>query len=148
MDCSDQALVFLYSKINPRCAFLFSGYEPLNLPGFGPYLLLFALTNLLEFPIYAIALRSLHLPYKKILQTVLLINTLTHPAVCFVFPFLAHTFHWTYSTEIIASETFAPLIESMALLLLFQEMTVGKAVAAGISANLFSWVFGGYILQF
>jgi hypothetical protein len=110
------------------------------------YLGIFTLTVALEFPVYFAFLIGLNSPDRRrllpLLKTCVTLNLATHPLIYLAFPtlFLAST----YKSYLVAAEIFAPTFEAMLLATVFKRHWV-LAIAAAISANLFSWWLGVYL---
>jgi hypothetical protein len=113
----------------------------------GAYLTLFALTCTLETPFYLVALHgSKNSKFKKFLAIVLC-NLATHPAVCFLIPYLVSLFHGSYASSLVVGEVFAPLLEGYLLYQIWR-VRFARAMTWSIVANLFSWWVGVYFLPY
>lgn len=94
------------------------------------YLLLFAVTNLLEFPFY-----------KFNLKRTLILNLATHPFVIWGLPYVAKSLDWTILEYLFVAEALAFIVEAFILRLTFKYSWV-SAFAVAVTANLFSWSVG------
>ena len=117
------------------------------------WIIAFALTQLIEAPLYYWALKkdsnvflsvSQHSTLKyqiKLIVFSLFPSVLTHPSVWFVFTKLRTEYHWSYSTYFLGAETFAVLVEALFL------WCIGcrRALLISLCINGISMSIGGYI---
>lgn len=108
------------------------------------YVTLFALTCLLETPIYFYLLKQLRL--KRLLIAVLILNFATHPIVIWILRDYFSDLGFTTRTYLLSAETIAIVTEALLLFLIFK-IPYKRAWFAAITANLFSWWFGLYLVD-
>lgn len=102
----------------------------------------FALTLLIELPVYALLLRRWCRPVTG-LRVGLLANVVTHPALWFGLHAL-HTTGWAFAAWFVASESMVVLAEWAVLLIALKGRDARRSELAGVAAlaNLCSSVFG------
>ena len=100
------------------------------------------LTILLEFPFYFYGLEPRR-PARQRRLICLLANLVSYPVVIFILP----GFFSSYNAYLAVAETFAPLSEILWLQVVAGPVTRREGLAI-IAANLFSWLFGSWLLRF
>jgi hypothetical protein len=119
----------------------FNWNYPLN-----TYFVFLGLTLLFETPFYYLFLRK-NFSILKILRVSLVLNLLTHPLIFLVFPRIADEQGITYGWYVLAAESFALVVEWLVLWRAFKSpFLISLWIAA--TANLFSWLIGGEIVQY
>lgn len=112
---------------------------------FSTYIRMFGMTNVLEWPFYALFLKQMRVSYIKSLAIVFVLNLMTHPLICFVFPLLGQRLGVTYGQYILFSEAFAPLVEGM-ILAVYLRQPFAKCFWVAFTCNLISWNVGVFLL--
>lgn len=107
------------------------------------YLLLFALTCLLEGPFYFRTMGTQ--PLKRKLCGVLTLNLCTHPLVVLGFPQFFALNGYPRWASLLSSEIFAGSVEAAILSVLFS-LPMRVSAAWAIATNLFSWWVGGLLV--
>lgn len=116
--------------------------DPITLSEYLPY---FLKTFILEFPIYALILKSQQ-DLAKTLAANTILNVATHPFIFILLPLLLNRIeNINYLHYLVVAEIFAPTVEILLLKLIFK-IKPAHALIAGLAANLFSWSVGVYWL--
>ena len=109
------------------------------------YLFAFALTCLLEAPIYGILFALRRRELRSLTAAVVFVNLCTHPIVIFILPTICAKFQIDYGNSLLIAEIFAPLTEA-ALLFYVWKFSARDSLLTSIAANLFSWWLGVYLV--
>lgn len=141
-NCAYPISVFSYWTQH-SCAQIFET-TAFTFPRLSEYFFLFFMTYLFETPVYWLLLRK-QFSFKKILRISLILNLATHPAVIYGIPRIVTFFGGHEGHCTLIAEAFAPLVEATLLTLIWQVRPM-RAVLSSVSANLFSWLFGGWVL--
>lgn len=130
---------------DPNCTSILQAPAEITHIPLALYLTVFLLTCFLESPFYWAVLAKKASPTGSRISAIFLCNLATHPAVCFLIPYLVFLGHGTYAASNAIGEIFAPAVEAF-LLIRFWKVFWRPAVAFSIAANLFSWWAGVYFL--
>jgi hypothetical protein len=123
-----------------QCVDIYSSTDLNGAYGFFDYVPFFFKTYALELPIYYLFLRKTR-DFLQILNADLVLNLATHPIVFFIIPMVLAVFQATYMQYLFIAEIFAPVTEAL-ILYYFFKLSLRRAFAAAILANLFSWSVG------
>lgn len=110
----------------------------------GKYLFVFLLTCLFESLFYFPIGKKQKVSNSKIVEQVLLLNSVTHPLVFFVFPYFLDRQGSDLFTYIWSAELFAFLVEAVLLKVRYRYSWTWALRASGL-ANLFSWTLGVWL---
>ena len=135
---------YLHSEsMNTSCRVLLEDTTPPANLALWMYLGLFAMTCLLEAPIYWLGLQR-QLGVRKTIGAIFLVNLATHPAVTWIFPWIFAQTSLLTRDYLLVSEFFAIVVEAALLIRPFR-ISVNWAFFISCCANLFSWWTGLYV---
>ncbi len=130
--------------MEPECIWvLLLRPRPVPTP-FLSYLEVFALTCLLEAPIYWFAFRNEKWSALKKLGVLFALNLATHPFIYFVVPQIIMLLNGKVFQSVLVSEIFAPVMEGILLYWLRKDFFWGS-LGFAIATNLVSWWIGALI---
>lgn len=138
---------FRPAHLDPICAaVLFEQTHPAYVR-LARYLIYFSATCVLEAPFYWVASagRQTLTTGRRVAQIIIL-NLATHPAVTWLFPAIFSAMNRPYRDTLFFSESFAWIVEALILRFAYK-YEPARAVVASISANLFSWWAGLYLIE-
>lgn len=136
----------LNNDVRHECDVFLNSVEVIPYLGIATYLSIFFWTCALESPFYFFALRRIGKSWTQSSVVLILANLATHPIVTFVLPRIANRLELQNVYGILIEETFAPVIETLALRKLTQ-LTLAQSALISFSANLFSFWVGTLIPQ-
>lgn len=143
----DDVINYFFSrhKLNLICEIALvnrASFAELTLIG---YLRLFALTVLLETPVYWIVLGGTKKQLARFIKAILTVNVATHPAVSFLFAHFASRHGWSEIQYITLAEGFAFVAEALILGVYFK-YSWWRAIVGAFLANLASWWLGSFLV--
>lgn len=98
----------------------------------------FLFTTALEVPIVLLLTRRLGLPWPRRLAVAITAQCASHPAVWFIFPALG----MIYRDQIIVSEAWALLSETVIYFAILERLKLSRAFAVSLLANGISYALG------
>jgi hypothetical protein len=107
------------------------------------YLLIFAQSNALEWPLFLLLLIR-HLSWKRVLLHTTIANSITHPIVFFGFM----NSGWTYLWAVLLAELFAIFGETLIHKGFAYRLPLLRLLVASTFANLVSWQLGPTLTWF